>query len=101
MLGVAFTTTNKYEDSEVAVDREVQFTINSDHLAFFQTARVNPKDGSIQWDLADIPLPACDIRFSKIAGIRFKTNGGTPANVVILWTFSTDDVQIDSFSNNN
>lgn len=101
MLGVEYTTTAKYEDSEVAVDREVQFTVNSDHETYFQTARVNPKDRSIQWDIADIPLPACDVRFSRIAGIRFKTKGGTPATVIVLWTFSQDDVQIDSFSNNN
>jgi hypothetical protein len=99
MLGAAFLTTANYGDSQLEVGREVQFIVNSDHATFFQTARINPKDKSIIWERADIPLPACDIRFSKIAGIRFKSNGGA-ANVTVLWTFSTDDVQIDSFSSN-
>lgn len=100
MLGVTYVTTANYEDSEIAVDREVEFIVNSDHPTFIQVARLNSKDGSRIWDLADTPLPACDVRFAKIAGIRFKTNGGTPATVTTLWTFSKDDVQIMSFSSN-
>lgn len=100
MLGVTYLTTASYADSEVAVDREVEFIVNSDHPTFIQVARVNEKDKSVIWDMADIPLPACDVRFAKIAGIRFKTNGGSAATVTVLWTFSKDDVQITSFSSN-
>lgn len=99
MLGASFLTTGSYADSTVAVDRPVEFIVNTDHLTFMQTLRINEKDGSRIWENADIPLAACDIRFAKIAGIRFKTNG-TPANVNVLWTFSKDDVQILSFSSN-
>lgn len=101
MLGVSFATTADYSDATTLnPDREVDLIVSTDHPTFIQTLRINQKDGSRNWDGGDVPLPACDVRLCKVAGIRFKTNGATPAIVYVLWTYDKDDVEVRSFSTN-
>jgi hypothetical protein len=100
MIGQQFVTTNAYADSQVDVDREVLMHISTDQPVFVQIARINHRDGSRIWEQSDTPFPASDFVFDRCAGVRFKTNGATPANVYVIWTFHLDDVLIRRFSTN-
>jgi hypothetical protein len=100
MIGEQFVTTSKYADSQVDVDREVTMYVSTDAPVYAQIARINHRDGSRHWENADTPFPAADMVFEKCAGVRFKTNGATPANVFAVWTFHRDDAFIRRFSTN-
>lgn len=100
MIGEQFVTTAKYADSQVDVDREVSMHISVDQPVYCQIARINHRDGSRHWEAADTPFPAADFTLDRVAGVRFKTNGGTPANVYVIWTFRIDDATIRRLSTN-
>lgn len=100
MIGEQFVTTAKYADSQVDVDREVSMHISVDQPVFVQIARINHRDGSRHWESADTPFPAADFTLDRVAGIRFKTNGTTPANAYVIWTFRVDDATIRRLSTN-
>lgn len=100
MIGEQFITTSSYADSQVDVDRVVSMHISTDAPVYVQIARINPRDGSRHWESTDTPFPAADFTLDRIAGVRFKSNGDTPANVFVIWTFHVDDAIIRRISTN-
>lgn len=99
MLSQKFTTTANYVDSQVYPEREVTFYVSTSAECEMQTARINPKDGSLVWDQTDNLVPAMDMTV-KAAGVRFRDGGGGHATVYVIWTYEKDDCEIVSFSDN-
>ena len=101
VISEKFATTANYVDSTFDPDRELDISCMISGECQIQTKRINQKDNSRAWDITDNILGACDIAFSRIAGIRFRTPpGGQSATIYVIGTFERDDVIVKRVSSN-
>lgn len=99
MVGVTFTTSAGYTD-EATLGRygyPVQALVSTDQPVFMQFAKRENRASRVVWELQDVPFPPGDYRFGDCYGIRFKTNGGSPATVYAITVYKEDPV-VQGFS---
>lgn len=100
MIGQNFTTTANYSDATTLgrYGYPVQVLVSCDQPVFMQFAEKHSKYASrVIWQQIDVPFPPGDYRFAECYGIRFKTNGGTPAAVYAISVFKEDPI-VQGFS---
>ena len=102
MIGQVFATEDSYTDGTTVGKYGVgnQVLVSVDKSVIMQFAKRERRASRVVWELQDVEFPQGDYRFGNCYGIRFKTAGGTPANVYAITVFPEDPI-VQGFSPSN